>query len=334
MFLTPSPTELFRGSAGTVGRYRMGLQRRGHLCEVVGDTQDGELKESLEGVVGRFRPDIVHAHHASRTGVSLLGLRLPWVVSMAGEDFHQDLHCEERGPHVCEVFRRAHRVLVPSAGLAAAVELRFPECVGKIDVVPRAAPALVTEGTDLRRSLGISRSRFLILLPNGLRPVQGQHRALSLVATLRQSGVDAEMIVVGPRQDEEYAEELTRQAAELEGVRVLPPLSRERMGAAYRDADVVLNTSLGEAMSACVLEAGTLARPVVAANAAGNPDLIRHKVTGLLFDNEEQMAKQVLAVARNRAAAGAMGVRLREDLWHRFDPERELDCLLSAYAAA
>jgi glycosyltransferase involved in cell wall biosynthesis len=142
------------------------------------------------------------------------------------------------------------------------------------------------------------------------------------------------MIVVGPEQDPEYAAELKQLAASEKGVRVLPSLSAERMGAAYMDADVVLNTSFSEGLSPTILEAGILGRPVVASAVPGNVDLIRHRENGLLYESEEEMAKCVVALARNRSSAGALGVRLREDFKRRFRPEHEIDQLLAAYAAA
>lgn len=334
LLLTPAPTDVFLGNSVTVQRFRNGLQGCGHLCELFGGAAEGGLKQSLEGTIERFRPDVVHAHDAMRTGTQLLGLRLPWVVSTSGEDLHHDMFDPHRGPIVCEVLRRAHRVIVPSVEAAAAVEARVRDSAGKIDVVPRAAVRLPTEGTALRRSLGIPPSRFLILLPGGLRPVKGQHRALSLVRVLRASGADVEMILVGPEQDPEYAAMLREMAAAEPGVRILPTLSRDRMGAAYLDADVVLNTSLQEGAAPTILEAGILGRPVVASDVAGNRELIRHNETGLLFADEEAMARQVLALCRNRSAAGALGVRVREDFMRRFRPEEEIRRLLSAYAAA
>src|SRR5690606_16179742 len=115
-------------------RYREGLQRRGHLCELFGHSGEGDLKQSLEGTLGRFRPDIVHGHDASRTGIQLLGSRVPWVVSVSGEDLHVETRDPERGALVCEVYRRASRVLVPSPDTAQALEELLPETVGKIDV--------------------------------------------------------------------------------------------------------------------------------------------------------------------------------------------------------
>jgi glycosyltransferase involved in cell wall biosynthesis len=334
LLMTPSPTHLHLGGIATVNRYREGLQQRGHLCEVFGSTCEGGLKQSLEGTIGRFKPDIVHAHDALRTGVHLLGCRTPWIVSLSGEDLHHDMVADERGALVCEVLRRAHRVLVPNEAAGSLVEQRVPDAIGKIDVVPRAAVRLPTTGTDLRRSLGIPRQRFLVFLPGGLRPIKGQHRALSLVRVLRAAGADLEMILAGPDQDAAYAAELRGQCEHQPGVRVLPTLAHDRMGAAYVDADVVLNTSLSEGAAPTILEAGILGRPVVAADVPGNRDLLRHKETGLLFADEEEMAKQVLALYRNRTAAGALGVRIREDFQRRFDGAREIAGLLSAYAAA
>lgn len=332
--MTPAPTHLHLGGIATVARWRDGLQGRGHLCELFGGTNEGGLKQSLEGTLGRFRPDIVHAHDALRTGVQLLGLRTPWVVSLSGEDLHSDMLDEWQGGLVCEVVRRAHRVLAPSPEAAAVVEQRVPEAVGKIDVVPRAAVRLPTDGTDLRRSLGIPRQRFLVFLPGGLRPIKGQHRAMAMVGVLRSAGADVEMIVAGPDQDPVYAAEVRALAAQHVGVRVLPTLAHDRMGAAYTDADVVLSASLAEGMAPTLLEAGILGRPIVASDVPGNRELLRHKETGLLFADEQQMAQQVLALYRNRAAAGALGVRVREDFQRRFAADREMGALLSSYAAA
>lgn len=334
LLLTPAPTHLYLGGASTTNRYREGLQRCGHLCELFGGGSEGSLKQSLAGTIGRFRPDIVHAHDAARMGPQLLGLRLPWVVSIGGEDLHRDMIDPQQGPIVCEVLRQAHRVMVPNARAAELVEERVPDAVGKIDVVPRAAQKLAGEGTDLRRSLGIPRQRFLVFLPGGLRPIKGQHRALSLPRVLRAIGADVELIIAGPDQDPAYAEHLRELGAKEPGVRILPALARDRMGAAYLDADIVLNTSLSEGCSPVILEAGILGRPVIAAAVPGNLELLRHKETGLLFQDEEEMAKQVLALYRNRSAAGALGVRIREDFQRRFGLEEEVSALLSSYAAA
>lgn len=334
LLLTPSPTEIHRGPASTVDRIRTGLSRRGHLCELYGGAGDGTLHESLEGTLERFRPEVVHAHDVYRSGVSLLGLQTPWVVSVTGDDIYRDLRDPKRSPLVCATLARANRVLVPSQAAGRLVEQAVPETTGKIDLVPRSSVPLPTDGTDLRRSLGIPRTRLLILLSGGLRPVKGQNRAIQMVQHLRSLDVDCELVIVGPEQDPAYAEELRQLSATEPRIRVLPPLSRERMGAAYVNADVVLNTSLDEAMSPVILEAGLLGRPVVASDVPGNRELVRHRETGLLYEDCESMTKCVLAIAKNRAAANALGLRMREDFKRRFGIERELDLVLSSYAAA
>ena len=100
LLLTPAPTDVFLGNSVTVNRYREGLQGCGHLCELFGGSSEGGIKQSLEGTIERFKPDVVHAHDAMRTGIHLLGLRLPWVVSTSGEDLHHDMFDPQRGPIV------------------------------------------------------------------------------------------------------------------------------------------------------------------------------------------------------------------------------------------
>lgn len=332
--MTPAPAHLHLGGIATVNRYRKGLQSCGHLCELFGGSDEGGLKQSLEGTIGRFNPDIVHAHDAYRCGTQLLGSRAPWVISLSGEDLHSDALDPATGPIVCEVIRRANRVLVPSPEAGLLVEERVPEAIGKIDVVSRAVARLPVSGTDLRRSLGIPRKRFLVFLPGGLRPIKGQHRAIPAISVLRAAGADIEMILAGPAQDEAYEAKVRELCRLHPGVRVLPTLAGERMGAAYLDADVVLNTSLSEGAAPTILEAGILGRPVIASDVPGNRELIRHKETGLLFKDEDEMAKQILALYRNRSAAGALGVRIGEEFARRFGAGDEIQSLLSAYAAA
>jgi glycosyltransferase involved in cell wall biosynthesis len=332
--MTPAPTHLHLGGMATVGRYREGLQRSGHLCELFGSTSEGGLKQSLEGTIGRFKPDLVHAHDALRTGVHLLGLLTPWIVSLSGEDLHHDMVDDTRGMIVCEVVRRASRVLVPNEAAGMLLESRVAEAVARSTScrVQRCAcrrTAPISAGRSASRDSG-----FLIFLPGGLRPIKGQHRAMSMVSVVRSAGADVEMILAGPDQDAAYAAEVRALCQQQTGVRVLPPLAHDRMGAAYIDADVVLNTSFSEGAAPTILEAGILGRPVIAADVAGNRELIRHNETGLLFANEGDMAKQVLALYRNRSAAGALGVRIREDFQRRFSCDREISALLSAYAAA
>ncbi len=332
--MTPSPSALYRGPSATALRYRQGLQRRGHLCELLGGEDEGGIKQSFAGAIERFKPDLVHAHDVYRCGLQVLGLRIPWVVSTSGDDIYVDLKDPARSPLVCETLRQAHRILVPTATCAAMLEKSVAETVGKIDLVPRGAAPLETGGTDLRRSLGIPKNRLLILLPGALRPIKGQLMALPIVRTLREQGVDAELVIVGPEQDAEYAAQLRAESDEEPRIRILPALAPERMGATYMNADVVLNTSEDEAMSLTILEAGMLGRPVIARDVPGNRELVTHRETGLLFDDSDSLAKCILALSRNRAAAGALGVRMREDFKKRFDVDSEIDRLLSAYAAA
>jgi glycosyltransferase involved in cell wall biosynthesis len=63
--------------------------------------------------------------------------------------------------------------------------------------------------------------------------------------------------------------------------------------------DVVVSPSRTESLSNSILEAMAAARPVVATNVGGNPELVRNGVTGLLVEPESE-----------EALANALGVLL------------------------
>jgi len=76
----------------------------------------------------------------------------------------------------------------------------------------------------------------------------------------------------------------------------MPPLARPRLFAAMREADVVLNTSLGEGMCGALLEAMSLGTPVVARRNPGNAALVEDGRTGLLYDEPGDLVRACAAL--------------------------------------
>jgi glycosyltransferase involved in cell wall biosynthesis len=74
-------------------------------------------------------------------------------------------------------------------------------------------------------------------------------------------------------------------------------LRGEELAEAYASADVFLMPSTSETLGLCVFEAMASGCPVVAAEAGGLTDLVRHGETGLLFDPQSRGA-QARAVRR------------------------------------
>jgi hypothetical protein len=93
LILTPTALPDLTGNAISAERWRRALSEKGIVVKVI-ETQDLHA-EGLVGVLDRFRPHVVHAHHISRAGALMLDPlvaekygHLPFVVSPGGTDIN------------------------------------------------------------------------------------------------------------------------------------------------------------------------------------------------------------------------------------------------------
>lgn len=85
-----------------------------------------------------------------------------------------------------------------------------------------------------------------------------------------------------------------------------------------------------------VLEAFGCARPVVASDLGGMPELVEHGVSGLLVEHDDAaaLAKALIELATDPVRAHEMGVAAHRSAVDRFAIDRHLERLDQAYAAA
>jgi colanic acid/amylovoran biosynthesis glycosyltransferase len=112
---------------------------------------------------------------------------------------------------------------------------------------------------------------------------------------------------------------------------VSPATVRERMAGAYLFAQhsVVARDGDSEGTPVAILEAGAAALPVVATRHAGIPDVIIAGTTGILVDERDVagMADAVIALARDRSRAQAMGEAARRHIASHFTMDKHLGSL-------
>lgn len=90
-----------------------------------------------------------------------------------------------------------------------------------------------------------------------------------------------------------------------------------------RQADVFVLPSRNEAFSVALLEAGAMARPVVAADVCGVPELIENGRTGVLVppENVEAIAAAILHLLQNGQTARTLGQQLQLRVLESFTAE-------------
>jgi glycosyltransferase involved in cell wall biosynthesis len=184
----------------------------------------------------------------------------------------------------------------------------------------------VRDRRAVRHEMGVADGAFLAVLVAALRP---EKRATVFVEQVTAAHA-AEPSVVGLVVGDGPESHSVRLAAELSGGAVRAIGYRADALDIMHAADAVCLTSAVEASPMSVLEAMSVARPIVATGVGGVPDLVADGETGILVppDRPGRMADALVALARDRPRAEALGEagRLRQQRCF------SLDAMLRGYA--
>jgi glycosyltransferase involved in cell wall biosynthesis len=133
-------------------------------------------------------------------------------------------------------------------------------------------------GRTVRAELGIGEHELVIAMVSSLRAEKAHDVALRAVAELLASVPDLRLVIAG---DGPLRAEITRAATAL-GDRVLAIGYRPDIMALLDAADVLLHPSRHDALPTTIMEAMAASTPVVATRVGGIPELVDHRVSGLL----------------------------------------------------
>jgi glycosyltransferase involved in cell wall biosynthesis len=333
--LTPFAAPSVRGNAITVDRITRALRGRGVELRV------WDLSVVPEGGVDHqvthYRPAVIHAFHAYRTGPTALrlarGAGVPLLVTVTGTDVNQDLFDEDAAPIVRRVLEGAGAVSVFDESMAARIVEALPATAGRLVVIPQSAVFEVPAPGPWPPIAAIQRLPGpIILFPAGIRKVKRPALPLEPLESLLDRHPTLELVYVGPVIDPAEGEALRRRLADHPWARHLGAVPHSRMPALLDLADVVLNCSLSEGgMANSVLEALSLGRAVLAADIAGNRSLVEDGITGFLFGSPEELAEKADRLLQDPDLRARLGVAGRERVSARFGADRETDGYLAAY---
>jgi len=346
LILTPTLLPSVTGNAMTVERWRRSLSKKGFRVEALA-TEKSSAADLLRHL-NRFRPDVIHVHHAFRAGALLLhpaltseGRVIPMVVSPSGTDINEDLGNPEKEDTVRRIFRMARVIIAQGSETRQQVKQHMADLADRIVHVPKAFSWLGHESYDLRPLAGCGPGDVLFFLPGGIRPVKGNLECLAAMTRLHALRPNVRIVFAGPALDTDYAArfeaEVRKHASLAHWIPGIPP---EAIRAAFESADVVLNTSFSEGLANTLLEAIGAGRPVLASDIPGNrmPVLGENgdPPTGFLFDPHDQddfirHAIKLIDDERIRTAFSEAG-RSRASRWP--DPGAEADGLIAAYRRA
>jgi glycosyltransferase involved in cell wall biosynthesis len=346
IILTPTALPNLTGNAVTSERWRRALSQKGVMVNVI-ETQNLNAA-GLVGVLERFRPHIVHAHHISRAGALMLDPlvtekygHLPLVVSPGGTDINLHVMKGTGMKIVGETCRMARSIIAQSPEIARLLQELLPDLKARIAAVPKSFLWLGKDDFDIRSVAGCREEDILFFLPAGIRPVKGNLECLCAMEKAHAASPKIQVVFAGPALDAGYAARFQKEIKRLDFfAKWIFQISPQAMHAAYQGADVVLNYSSSEGLSNSLLEAMAAGRPVLASDISGNRWLVDDKngigPCGCLFDPGDQtdFIKKALQLTHDPALRESLAAngRLRAAAWP--GPSDEAQELLKVYEAA
>ncbi|MCX5817298.1 MAG: glycosyltransferase [Proteobacteria bacterium] len=346
LILTPTALPSLTGNAITAERWRRSHEKQGLTVKVI--AAQGLDPQNLRKEIQRFQPDIIHGHHAFKSGKLLINHHngsasddIPFVISCAGTDINHDLTLNERRATILEVCKTARAIIIQSQDLDLKLKDLSDGFYNRVHYVPPSFTWLGNDSFDLRGAAGCESHHILFFLPAGIRPVKRNLECLIAINEVHKVRSSTKVMFAGPVLDTEYAMQFLYMLEQCSNfARWIPAIPPEAMRSAYNGADVVLNTSSSEGFSNVLLETMASGKPILASDIQSNRRAILRdngeRPSCCLFDLYSQtdfvyQALKLIDDASLRKSLGEAGF-IRAKQWP--GPADEAELLIKIYKQA
>lgn len=176
------------------------------------------------------------------------------------------------------------------------------------------------EKAALKKEIGIGQYRYIVGSAGRFSTVKGLEYLIRAIPHVIKEEQSIRFLFVGYGKDESRLREIARRLS-LENIVFFYRPKRDI--ACYLDAmDIFVAPSLQEGLGLSILEAQAKQIPVIASDVGGIPDIIDHRVTGLLVKPKDPSALAAAIVRLLREAQ--LREYLRQNAFHRVSQEFSL----------
>jgi glycosyltransferase involved in cell wall biosynthesis len=315
------------------------------LSRELSPVRDALAAFRLARLIRKLRPDVVHTHTAKagavgRTAALLAWPRRPVVV----HTFHGHVLRGYFGTGGTLVFRAIETLLARASDRLIAVSPEVRDELVALHVASRERFSVVRLGIELeprvrfdgdpaevRRRHGIPERKFVVGWFGRMTAVKRTDDLLTMLAGVRERGVDALLLLVGDGDDRERLEQ---RAHDLGLARSCLFLGyQEDVAPWYAICDAVVLTSASEGTPVTIIEALAAGRPVVATKVGGVPDVVDEGETGFLVrpHDTHALAERLEILAGDPVRRRAMGDLGRARMLERYAVERLVEDVDALY---
>lgn len=256
---------------------------------------DRKLIRQIRKLIRDHRIDIVHAHQYTPFTYGFfasLGRRAKLIFTEHGR-FYPDSSSRKR--------RLVNRALFPFVDKVTAISEATKQAMVEYEVIPARKIEVIYNGIhaieatpaedqkQLRAELNIPEDAIIFGTIARFDPIKNQALMLRGFARALVTHPNIHLVMVGDGPERDALEQL---------VKSLGIISHAVHFTGYQPEptryinlfDVFLLTSLSEGTSMTLLEAMSVGKPCIVSNAGGNPEIVIHEKTGLVFPSEQETA--------------------------------------------
>ena len=316
-----------RGNTVTVKRIADELESFGVETEIISITEDHDITSLPEA-------DIIHGFHAYRFYKFIEKLDVDidqYLVTMTGTDLNHDLFDQVRRKDVIRSLTGAKAIHVFDEKAKQTLMGEVPVLKDKIHIVPQGISAFPDSDYHLQKEEG----SFLFVLPAGIRSIKNIPFAIEMLKTLHYEYPNIRLWLVGPVievREGQIVDDLVKKNSDW--VRYIGGVPHEKMGAIYKLADVMLNTSHSEGQSSAILEAMKSGLPVLVSGNQGNRNLVTHEKTGYVYNDTNQFLDFAKRLVNNIEIREKLGQAAKQSIEESRSGKSEGEELLKIYKTA
>ena len=274
--------------------------------------------------------DLIHSHLSRATKVAHIASL------MTGKPVVATCHSLRGDSIFSKIARAPNRIIAVSRHVKAYLVNQGIPC-DAIETIYNGTNFYQIAESDRKQTLdelGVPTDRFVIGMIGRVQESKGSYDLLEAVSRLCTKYPNIHCVFVGPIKAQERKRIVAfAQSHEIdERLTITGP---QHNVAKYLDSfDVLAMPSHAEAFGLAAIEAMARARPVVAYDVGGLPEVIHHEENGLLVPRCVQALSVALSdLLRDQEEAKRMGLRGRQMVKERFSLSRMVDEYESAYTA-
>lgn len=278
---------------------------------------------NLVCMIKKTKIDIIHSHLFGMNLYGALAAKLtskPLIATVHGETY--DLERRRRILAYKMIAKWSQKIVTVSRNLENLMMKEVGIDQNKILTIYNGidlARFSYSNGTTVRRDLGLKSSEKIVGIIAGLRPVKGHHYFLQAASHVLKDIPSAKFLIVG---DGALRNQLISYAKRLN-------IERKVMFTGFRRdipellsiMDVFVVSSLSEGLSLSLLEAMAAGKAIVATRVGGNVELIQHNRTGFFVPPRDpvSMAEAIILLLKHKPIAVRMGEIARQKALKEFD---------------